>query len=80
MHQDAHDSVRLREKLEEVFWLEPNDLHFRPLTRIYKSLTKRLKAMPFIYIIPLAFALAAVMYLVLGPLLIKLVTLLQYGS
>ena len=35
--------------------------------------------LPFLYIIPLSFLLAIFAYILLGPLIVKLVTLLQYG-
>lgn len=49
------------------------------LTSWYKFLTAPLKRIPFLYIIPLSILLAALMYLTVGQLLIRLVTLLQHG-
>lgn len=73
------DTARLKQKLEEVYSIQPNDLHFRPVTRIYKLLTRPLKQMPFLFIIPGALATALVMYLMFGHLMVGLVSLLQYG-
>jgi hypothetical protein len=73
------DTARLKQKLEEVYSIQPNDLHFRPVTRIYKLLTRPLKQMPFLFIIPSALATALVMYLMFGHLVVGLVSLLQYG-
>lgn len=70
---------KLRHKLHEVFFIEPNDLGFYPMTVIYKVLTSYLKQMPFLFIIPLSLAGAIIMYLLLGTFLVKLVSLLQYG-
>lgn len=59
--------------------MPPNDLHNEMLTSWYKFLTAPLKRIPFLYIIPLSILLAALMYLTVGQLLIRLVTLLQHG-
>ncbi len=72
-------SIKFRKKLSEVFIVEPNNLGFWPLTSIFKKTTKPLKTMPFIIIIPLAFFVAVLMYFTFGYLLIRLVSLLQYG-
>jgi hypothetical protein len=70
---------RLQKKLHEVFAIEPTDLSIRPLTRIYKRSTRHLKTMPFIYIIPMAFLVTILLYVVFGHLVVKLASLLQYG-
>ena len=72
-------NYRLQQKLEEVFILKPNDLGFPALTKIYHKVTKFFKTTPFILIIPSSFIVALVLYLLLGALIIKLVSLLQYG-
>lgn len=70
---------RLKKQMNEIFLLEPNNLGFWPLTSLFKRTTKPLKTMPFIIIIPVTFIIALIMYLIFGNLLIKLVSLLQYG-
>ncbi len=75
---DAFD-YRLKNKLQEVFYLPPNEVGPSFVTRWFKQVTRYLKIMPFIYIVPLSFFAAAAAYVVLGPLIIKLVSLLQYG-
>ena len=75
-----HNSAKLKDKLQEVYSVEPNDLGFIWLTRIYKKITYRLKDKPFIYVIPLAFVLSACLYVVFGQLVVRLTSLLQYGS
>lgn len=70
---------KLKKQMNEIFLLEPNNLGFWPLTSLFKKTTKPLKTMPFIIIIPLTFIIALIMYLIFGNLLIKLVSLLQYG-
>jgi len=70
---------KLKRKLNEVFILEPNDLGSDFLTNLYHKITSHFKTMPFIYILPLSILLAVVSYFILNYLLIKFVTLLQYG-
>lgn len=75
-----HNSAKLKSKLQEVFAVEPNDLGITWLTRLYKIVTFRLKDKPFLYIIPLAFVLSACLYVIFGQLVVRLTSLLQYGS
>lgn len=75
-----HNSEKLKHKLQEVYAVEPNDLGISWLTRIYKMITFRLKDKPFLYIIPLTFVLSACLYVVFGQLVVRLTSLLQYGS
>lgn len=70
---------KLDSKLERIFQLEPNDLHIPLLTTIYKTLTRPLKSLPIVYIIPISLGSAFLMYLVFGSLVVRLVSLLQYG-
>ncbi|OGK16234.1 hypothetical protein A2774_04590 [Candidatus Roizmanbacteria bacterium RIFCSPHIGHO2_01_FULL_39_12c] len=70
---------RLQKKLNEVFILAPNSLGSPWLTRIYHEVSKFFKTMPFIIIIPFSFVASIILYLLLGSLVIKLVTILQYG-
>ena len=70
---------RLQQKLEEVFFLEPNDLGFSFTTTLYHRVTRFLKTMPFIFIVPLSFVVATALYFIFGSLLVKLTSLLQYG-
>ena len=69
----------LKKKLKEIYLVSPNDLGHPLLTKIYKKITGYFKIMPFIVVIPLSFLTAFLMYLVFGPLLVKLASLLQYG-
>lgn len=70
---------RLKHKLEEVFVLEPNDLGNSYLTVLFKRVSAYLKVMPFLYILPLSLAVSCVAYVLFGTMIVKLVTLLQYG-
>lgn len=72
-------NYRLRQKLEEVYFVQPNDLGYPFLTNIYHKITKFFKTMPFIFIIPTSFMGALILYVLFGSLIIKLVSLLQYG-
>ncbi|MBP9690586.1 hypothetical protein KBD81_00745 [Candidatus Woesebacteria bacterium] len=70
---------RILKHFEEIYSLPPNDLHNNLLTRLYKLGTAPLKNVPFLYIIPISILVGAVLYLVTGQLVIRLVNLLQYG-
>ena len=72
-------NYRLTQKMEETFSVEPNNLGIGILTSLYKKVTIYLKNLPFLVIIPLAFLLAVFIYLIVGHLVVKLTTLLQYG-
>jgi len=71
--------VAFQKKLNEVFYLEPNNLGVGFLTNFYKRIVAHFKIAPFIIIIPFSFIFAGMVYLLLGYLLVKLVSLLQYG-
>ena len=75
----AEISVRLKKKLNEVFYVEPNDLGIGFLTYRFRKVSAYFKTIPFIYIIPFAFLISFVMYILFGKLFIRLVTILQYG-
>jgi hypothetical protein len=69
----------MKQKMNEVFLVEPNELGINYLTIYFKKITAYLKTMPFVYIIPLALFVSIFSYFILGRFLIKLVTVLQYG-
>ena len=77
---NLHNSPKLKEKFNEIYSIEPNDLSFGFLTRLYKQTTGPLKKMPFLYIVPLALIFAICLYILFGHLVVGLVSLLQYGS
>lgn len=72
-------NVRMKQKLNEVFFVEPNDLGAGFLTNSFRKITAYLKVVPFIFIIPISLFVSFFLYFVLGRFLIKLVTVLQYG-
>jgi hypothetical protein len=69
----------MQQKLQEVFSLEPNDLGFEKITHLYKKTTGRLKVNPFVYILPLSVFIAVSMWGIFGHLVVKMVSVLQYG-
>lgn len=71
-------NFRLKNKLDEVFFIEPNDLGVGFLTNYFKKIIAYFKVAPFIYVIPFAFLVSLILYLLLGRFLIRLVTVLQY--
>lgn len=62
---------------EEVIELPPQSLG--PLTHAYKAMTKRLKVMPWPWFVGVSLVLACGLYLVFGPAVAGLVSLLQGG-
>ncbi|MDH7476109.1 MAG: hypothetical protein QHH09_01400 [Microgenomates group bacterium] len=77
--KNINTPYHLKNKLNEVFFIEPNDLGWVFLTKFYKKITSYLKTAPFIIIIPLSFFFSFLFYLIFGKLLVKIVNLLQYG-
>jgi hypothetical protein len=69
----------IEKSMYAIFSIAPNDLHQKSLTHLYKIITQPLKRMPFLFIIPLSLGASLVVYLLFGRLIIKLVSLLQYG-
>lgn len=65
--------------MHDIFAIAPNDLHFKLLTHTYKLVTEPLKNMPFLFIIPLSIGTSLIIYLLFGQIVIRLVSLLQYG-
>ncbi len=62
---------------EEVVEIPPQTLG--PLTRVYKSATKRLKIMPWPWFVGGSICIALILYLVFGSAVTGIVTLLQRG-
>lgn len=79
MYSNLYYQNDLRQKMNKIFSLEPNDLGSKKLTYAYKFITSRFKSMPFFYILPLSSLAALCMYILFGQLVIKLVSILQYG-
>jgi hypothetical protein len=69
----------IRDKFKKIYRIPPNDLHFKPLTTAYKIFTRRLKFMPFLYLLPIAIIIAIVFQLFAGKMVIDLTSLLQNG-
>lgn len=72
-------NLRMKQKLNEVFYVEPNDLGVGFMTNYFRKITAYLKIMPFVYVIPITFLISISLYFLLGRFLIKLVTIMQYG-
>ena len=49
------------------------------LVMFRQKITACFKVIPFVYVIPFAFLISLILYFILGKLLIRLVTILQYG-
>ncbi len=72
-------NFKLKKKLYEVYFIEPNDLGIGVITKIYKIFTKPIKTMPFLFILPISIFIALSIYIIFGVLIIRLATILQYG-
>lgn len=72
-------NLRFKKKLEEVFFITPNNLGIDFLTDIYKRITAPIKIMPFIFILPLSLFIALILYMILRVSAIRLTNLLQHG-
>lgn len=70
---------KLQKEFNTVFSLPPNDLGNKWLTYLYGFFAHPLKKMPFLYIIPLSVLGAILLYVLLGQLVVKMVSILQYG-
>jgi len=64
-------------KWKEVMDLPPQTVG--PLTPLYKKVTRRLKVMPWMVFLVTAIACAIGLYLLFGPSVVSLVSLLQRG-
>jgi len=74
-----HNFNTLKARLDDIYEVEPNNLEFYPVSWLYRAMTRPVKKMPFIFIIPISIVMAVCLYLLFGQLVIKLVTLLQNG-
>jgi len=72
-------STLLKKHLREVNVVEPNDLGAPLLTYIYRRINIFFKTAPFIFVVPIALLGAAGLVYIFGILIIRLVSLLQYG-
>ena len=70
---------QLKKHFNEVYSITPNDLHISWLTKIYKYLGGYVKFLPFRVLIPFSVIAALIIYILFGMLVIRLVSILQYG-
>lgn len=71
--------TRIQNKYSEIFFLQPNQLGNNRINLFYKITTRFLKKAPFIVIVPTVTIIVVLIYILVGPLLVKLASLLQYG-
>jgi len=72
-------SFKFKKQMNEVFFIEPNDLGNSFLNFLFKRSTAFLKKFPFLYLLPLSFLITFLIYLFLGRGIIIINNLLQYG-
>lgn len=70
---------RVSKQYQEIYALQPNQLGNEHVDVFYKITTRFLKKAPFIVIIPIVIITVVLVYVLVGPLLVKLASLLQYG-
>ncbi len=69
----------LKKKVDETFVLPSNNLHSKTLNNFFKYITSFFKIFPFKVIIPISIIISVLLYFLFGYLIIKFVSLLQYG-
>ena len=71
--------LRISKQYREIYTLQPNQLGNDRINTFYKRTTHFLKKSPFIVIVPLVVLTVILIYVLIGPYLVKLASLLQYG-
>lgn len=71
--------THLKKRYNEIYSIEPQAFRNTHLQRIFDFYARHLKTFPFRIFIPLSAIISIGTLLVLGVLLARLVTLLQYG-
>lgn len=79
MNAPSRDPVyeRFRERWKETTDLPPQTVG--PLTPLYKRVTSRLKIMPWPFLVVGAAVIVVGLFILFGPLVVKLTSLLQRG-
>jgi len=71
--------LSLQKKLNEVYVISPNKFSNTILDGVFRTITSRLKYLPFQIYIPVAILLVVSLYLSIGYLVVRLASILQYG-
>ncbi len=71
--------TRINKKYQEIFALKPNSLGHPLFDNLYKAMTHFFKTAPFIIIVPAVMMAVVLIYFIIGPVLVKLASMLQYG-
>lgn len=70
---------RVSKQYQEIYEVQPNQLGNNRIDLFYKITTRFFKKAPFIVIVPVVTLVVVLIYISIGPLLVKLASLLQYG-
>lgn len=73
------DPVKIRSRMDALYFLEPNDLHYEPLTRMYRVVTGQLKRHPWLRIVPVTILGLVVVSAALSNVLVLVASVLQKG-
>lgn len=71
--------ARLKDRLNEAYLVEPNDLGMPLLNHWYRRINRYFKRAPFIVVVPATLLSAVLLYLLFGYVIVRLTSLLQYG-
>lgn len=70
---------KIESKVQEIYAVTPTDLGIYRLTKLYKLSTGPLKVFPLRIILPISIGAALAIYFILGLLVTRLASILQYG-
>lgn len=73
------DPVKIRSRMDALYFLEPNDLHYAPLTRLYRLVSGQLKQHPWLRIVPVTVIGLVVVSVALSNVLVLVASVLQKG-
>ena len=71
--------LKLKNRVDDIYSIAPSDLHSGVLTDMFRQTTGSLKFFPFKIIIPVSVITAFFLYIFAGFLVVRLVSLLQFG-
>ena len=69
----------IKNRISNTYSITPNDLYSEKITFIYKLLTKPLKSFPFRIYLPISIIAVVFSLILFRFLIIRLVSLMQYG-
>lgn len=71
--------LKLKHKVDDVYSVPPTAFGDSVLTSLFRQTTGKLKFFPFKVIIPVSIVAAIFLYAIVGFLIVRLVSILQFG-